>query len=63
MGVDDRPPDAAHAPAAGEGPRWETSEDVDENVVGERDRLVVAVADVVHRDESALSWHDRSPDV
>jgi hypothetical protein len=49
MGVDDGPPVAAHAPAAREGRRWETSQDVEEKIVGETDRLVVAVARV-HRD-------------
>jgi hypothetical protein len=49
MGVDDGPPVAAHAPAAREGRRWETSQDVEEKIVGETDRFVVAVARV-HRD-------------
>jgi hypothetical protein len=58
VGVDERPPRAAHAPAAGEGTRWETSKDVEENVIGETDRVVVAVSHV-HRDGSAESRHDR----
>jgi hypothetical protein len=51
MGVDHGPPRTAHAPAAGEGAHWETTKDVEENVVGETDRVVVAVARV-HRDGS-----------